>query len=114
LKARHGFCRARDADDFGQVDDVGHDACVPTRVDTDERLVVEAAGELKKEPIIAVSTANAEELAPLHLEIKREARGRTQGIVTHLLESFEFEDAFFNLGDGVECGSASAQPQKTL
>ena len=114
MKDRHGFCRARDADDFGQVDDVGRDACVPIRVDTDERLVVETASEFKEEPIVTIPAADAEELTPVHFEVKRQAGCCTESIVANLLESFEFEDTFVDLCDRVANASACAQPPETL
>lgn len=114
LKDRHGFCAACDAGDFGEADDVSQNASAPTRVDTDKWQVIETAGKFKNEPIVTVFAANAEELATFHLEIKREAGGYSESIITYLLECFEFENTFRNLGDGVVDGGASAQTQKAL
>ncbi len=46
--------RACDANNFGNVDDVGKDVWIPICVDADERKVVEAACKLEQEPIVTV------------------------------------------------------------
>ncbi len=114
LKDGNYVRRACDADNFGNVDDVGEDVFIPICIDADERNVVEAACKLKQEPIVTVCATNSEELAPFHFEVKRHASCCSESIVANLLESFEFEDTFVHLGDGVANASAGAHPQETL
>jgi hypothetical protein len=114
LKDGYDVSRARDADDFGKVDDLGEDIHAPIRVDADEWLVVKAAGELKEQPVIAVLTTDAKELAPFSFEVKRHASGGAEGIVANFLERFELEDAFGYLRYGVVNGGACAQPEEAL
>jgi hypothetical protein len=114
LKDGYDVCRASDADDFRKVDDLGEDFRAPIRVDSDERLVVETAGELKEQPVVAIPAADAEELAPFRFEVKRHASCCAEGIVANLFESFEFEDAFRYLRDGVVDGGACGQPEEAL
>ena len=104
--------RACDANNFGNVDDVGKDVWIPICVDADERKVVEAACKLEQEPIVTVCATNSEELAPLHFEIKRHACCCCECIVTNLLECFKIKDALGDLRDRVIDGDASAQPKE--
>ena len=89
-----------------------HHAAAPAGVHADQGKVVEAAGELEQEPIVAVVAADAEELPPLHFEIKCQCSGGTQRIVAHLLERFVLENALGHEREGVDSDSASAYAQE--
>ena len=114
LKDGYDVCRACDAHYFREIDDVREHVWLPLRVHAHERQVVEAGGKLEEEPVVTISAADAEELPPLHFEVKRHASCCTECIVANLLEGFEFEDTFGYLCDRVVNGSASAQPQEVL